>query len=206
MFSSVTVPCARRRSLAAQRAAERGARLQARLGAVLEAEVARHPDRPELLGKALEPAAHEREVAIHPDVRAGRDLLAAQHRVDDDEELHVLAARRVEQLAAAVGAALPVGEDRRRAAGIGRMRLESRRQHRAHGCGIGPVLDHHQVADVVPGRARHQRGAPAGGEWQRVALEHRISLWHQAYRRTRSTGREGAFGTVAPPGDRGGER
>ena len=45
--------------------------------------------------------------------------------------------------------------------------------------GVGPVLDHHQVADVVPGRARHQRGAAAGGERERVALEHRISLWHQ---------------------------
>ena len=171
-----------------ERAAERRARLQSGLGAVLEPEVARHPDRSELLGEALEPAAHEREVAIHPDVRAGRDLLAVEHGVDDEEELHVLTARRVEQLGAAVGAALPIGEDRRRATGIGRVRLEAGRQDGAHGLRVGPVLDHHEVADVMPGRARHQRRAAAGGERERVALEHRISLWHQALAARRSVG------------------
>ena len=101
-------------------------RLHAGVGRAVEAEGARDPDRAELLREALQPAAGEREVAVDPDERAGRHLLAVEQRVDDEERLLVLRARGIEQLAAARRARLPVGEDERRS-GPGRGAARGRR-------------------------------------------------------------------------------
>src|SRR4029079_13960566 len=96
-------------------AAEGGPGPHARVGGPAEAEGARDPDLAELLREALDPAAGQREVAVDPDERAGRDLLAVEQRVGDDEELLVLRPRRVDELRPALRARLPVGEDRRAA-------------------------------------------------------------------------------------------
>ena len=145
--------------------------LDAGVGRAVEAEGARDPDRAELLGEALQPAAREREVAVDPDERARRHLLAVEQRVDDDERLLVLRARGIEQLAAGRRARLPVGEDEGAAA----------RDRDADPCPagragdgllrIGPELDDEEVADVVPRRVRDERGAPLGRARDRVAAE-----------------------------------
>src|SRR6185503_2794946 len=101
------------------RRAEAGAGLHARVGWPAEPEAPRDPDRAQLLREALDPASREREVAVDPDVRAGRHLLAVEEPVDDDEDLLVLGARRVEQLVPALRARLPVRGDEGAAAGIG---------------------------------------------------------------------------------------
>ncbi len=115
--SSVTAALRQAPVVRRERSAEDRAGARAGVGDAVEPERARHPDRAELLREALDPAAGEREVAIDPDVRTGRDVLAVEHRVDDDEELLVLAARRVEQLVVGIRARLPVDEERRGAAG-----------------------------------------------------------------------------------------
>src|SRR6185503_3226283 len=99
--------------------AEARARLHAGVRRPAEAEAPRDPDRAQLLREALDPASREREVAVDPDVRAGRHLLAVEEPVDDDEDLLVLGARRVEQLVPALRARLPVRGDEGAAAGIG---------------------------------------------------------------------------------------
>ena len=83
-----------------ERAAVDRACLQPGVGEAVEPERPRHPDGAELLREPLDPAADEREVPIDPDVRAGGHLLAVEHRIDDEEELLVLAAGRVDQLVA----------------------------------------------------------------------------------------------------------
>src|SRR6201999_4469145 len=137
-------------------AAVRGARGDRGIGRTAEPEVARHPDLAELLREALDPAAREGEVAVDPDEWAGRDLLAVEKRVGNDEELLVLRARRVGQLGAAVLARLPVGEHRGAAAGVG-VRVHALGQDRADGVGVGPVVDDEERADVVPRRRRDER-------------------------------------------------
>ena len=67
----------------------------------------------------------------------------------------------------------------------------------AHSRRIGPVLDDHQIADVVPGRARYQRGPPGEGGG---VPRHRIS--RPRFRRGGRAARAQRLGTVAPPGDR----
>ena len=163
-------PLGRDRALG-QQPAVRGQRAGegAALGARVEAEAAGHVHLAELLGEALDPAPHQREVAVDPDVGAAGHVLVAQHRVHDQEELLVLAADGVEQLLARVRARLPVDEQRGAAAGIVLERRQPGRQHRRHGGRVGPVLDHQEVAHVVPGRGGHQRGAALGAERQRVA-------------------------------------
>jgi len=64
----------------------------------------------------------------------GRDLLAVQERVHDDEELLVLPTRRLEQLLPAVRAGLPVDEEGRGPARVG-VRLEALGQTAATAAG-----------------------------------------------------------------------
>src|SRR6476661_367289 len=138
------------------------------LGEAVQAERPRHLDLPELLGEALDPPAHQREVAVDPDVRARRDRLAAKRPGDDDEELLVLPPRRVDQLVAPLRARLPVDEERGAPAGILRERLDPLGQHRRDRRRLRPVLDYEEVADVVPGRSGYERRRPAGRQRQRV--------------------------------------
>ena len=130
------------------------------------ARSARHPDRAELLREALEPAAHEREVTVDPDVRAGRDLLAVEHRVDDEEELHVLAARRVEQLGAAIACSSasrrrspPRGPDR---SGAARDRAAARRARPPGRPSTRSPSGRRRNATAGSARARSARPAKAG--------------------------------------------
>src|ERR1019366_8989799 len=102
-----------------QRARERRAAPHARVRTALQAETARQPDRAQLLREALDPAAHQREIPVDPDVGAARHELTVEQRVDDDEELAVLRAARIEQLGAAGAAAPPVHEPPGGAAGGG---------------------------------------------------------------------------------------
>ena len=83
---------------------------------------------------------------------------------DDEEELAVLRADRVEQLLAGVARALPVDEQRRGAPGVIGVGLESFREDGRDGVGVGPVLDDKEIAHVVPRGRRHQRRAAAGRE------------------------------------------
>ena len=101
---------------------------------------------------------------IHPDVGAARDQLAVEQRVDDDEELAVLRAARVEQLGAAVAAALPVDEQRRGAARVLGERLEALGQHGGHRVRIRPVLDHQEIARRSATAARGTSDAVPWGE------------------------------------------
>ena len=101
-----------------ERSAEDRASAHAGVRGAVEPVGTRHPDRAELLREALDPAAGEREVPVDPDVRARRHVLTGEHRIDDEEELLVLATGRVEQLLAGIRARLPVDEERRGAAGI----------------------------------------------------------------------------------------
>src|SRR3954447_18140080 len=129
-----------------------------------------HPDLTELLGEALDPAARHGEVLVDPDERAGRDRLAIQQRVDHKVELLVLRARRVEQLIAALGERLPVGEHSGAAPGV-RMRLQALGQERDNGLRIGVEVDDEEVADVVPRRWRHETRPAARRTRNRVALQ-----------------------------------
>ena len=172
--------------------AERGSRLDAGVGRAVEAEGARDPDRAELLREALQPAAGEREVAVDPDERARRHLLAVEQRVDDDERLLVLRARGIQQLAAGLRARLPVGEDERAAARVW-VRVKAGGQARDGLLGVGPELDDEEVADVVPRRVRNERRAPFGRARDRVAPERHYatsssggSTWPRVSRLSRS--------------------
>ena len=139
-----------------QRPGEDRAGPDAGIGEAVEPERARHPDRAELLREALHPAAREREVAIDPDVRAGRDVPAVEHRVHDDEELVVLAARGIEQLPAVLGAALPVDEQRGGASGIvgkGSTPAAARRRPRRDRPSTRARGSRRRSATAVPGRA-----------------------------------------------------
>src|SRR6185369_15429496 len=98
--------------------AEPGACLHAGVGGTAQPEAPRDPDRAELLREALDPAARQREIAVDPDVRADRHLLAAEEPVDDDEDLLVLRARGIHELVALVRARLPVRRDERATAGV----------------------------------------------------------------------------------------
>ena len=108
-------------------------------------------------------APGDREVGGHPDEHAARVRPALEPAPDDDEHLLVLAARRVEQLLAAVEERLPVGPGKATAPGsLGELQLG--RQQRPHPLRIGPVLDGQQVTGVVPRRRGHERGAPGRGQ------------------------------------------
>ena len=152
-------------------AREAAARPELRHGPGREWEVPRDVDGAQLLREALDPAARQGEVAVDPDVRAGRHRFAVQQRVHDDEELPILASNRVVQLRPGVGAGLPVDEQGGCAARV-RVGLEARRQQGRDGVRVGPVLEHEEVADVVPRRRRHERGAALRRARDGVAAQH----------------------------------
>ena len=77
--SSVTLPSASRRSFAASVPPNTAPGREPGIGEAVESEAARHPDGAELLREALHPAAHECEVAVDPDVRAGGHVAAVEH-------------------------------------------------------------------------------------------------------------------------------
>src|SRR6185312_9494447 len=129
-----------------------------------------HPHLAALLGEALDPAASHREVLVHPDERAGGDLLPVEQGADDEIELAVMRADGIEQLLLGVRARLPVSEHRRTPARV-RVRLESLWQQRRRDAGIGVEVDHQEVPDVVPRWWRHQAGGAARRTRRRVALK-----------------------------------
>ena len=138
---------------------------RAALGAAVEPERPRHVDLAELLGEALDPAAHQGEVVVDPDVRAGRDGLAVEQRVHDDEELLVLPPHRLEQLVARRPSTTASRRTGRRT-GPGR-RCGSRPGGRTarDGVRVGPVLDARgsrpRSARAAPARAMRCRAARA---------------------------------------------
>ena len=83
--------------------------------------------------------------------------------VDDEEELLVLAARGVDELVAVRRSATASRRTAPRARpGSSGYGSSPSGQHGGHGRRVGPVLDHEEVADVVPRRRRDERGAPLG--------------------------------------------
>ena len=111
-------PSAMRRSFAASVPPKTAPRLQRRdrRGSRARTSASSRPNRAS--SGTPDPAADEREVAVDPDVRAGRHLLAVEQRIDDQEELLVLAAGGVEELRCTIGAGLPVDEERSGAARV----------------------------------------------------------------------------------------
>ena len=120
----------------------------------------------------MDPASHQGEVAIHPDVRTRRDSLTIEGAIDDDEGLFVLAAGRVDQLVLIGRAGLPVGEDHRGASSILGQWLNTGREHSGDGGRVGPIVDNDEVADVVPGRRRDEIRAALWREGEAVAVTH----------------------------------
>src|SRR5207244_3832983 len=133
-----------------QRACEAAARALRRGRRRGEREAPRQLDPAELLREALNPAAYERDVLVHPDVGAGGDELAVDDRVDDEKELSVLAANGVIELVAVIGAPLPVDEEGRRAARVVAVRLQPGWEDGRDRIRVGPVLDDEELSRVMP--------------------------------------------------------
>src|SRR5262249_28099287 len=102
------------------------------------------------------------EIGVDPEVDAAGVDLPGELAPDHGEALPVLGPDRVQELLPAVAAGLPVGPDQGDRAGVLLGRPERAGEQLGDPGRVGPVLDREQVAGVVPGRRRQQRG-PAGG-------------------------------------------
>jgi hypothetical protein len=132
---------------------------------------------PSFFGVPLEPPAREREVLVDPDQDAPRERLPVIATADDHEAFLVLRTHGIEELLAAVGRRLPVGEhDGDRVGLIGR-RFDADGQPRCDRARRGSVLERQDVAGVVPGRGGDDGGAPLGG----TRREEPAQVRHAAY-------------------------
>src|SRR5690606_4259200 len=138
--------------------------------------LARHVERPrlmyrtDLLREALDPATGERLIVVHVDERTPGHRRTPVRRVEQHQELAVLAAHRVE-IFVVTGGELPVDEQRITVPRTGWIRIDAGRQGRGGGLRRRPELDSEHVADVVPGWCRREVGHPASAERIAVTLE-----------------------------------
>src|ERR1700730_6845311 len=121
-----------------QRGAEAPAGGMLRGGLSWDVVGAGDPSRAELLRPALDQAAHQRHVLVHPDEWAEGDAFVAVASTHQENALPVLGAHRIKELFAVVGRELPLYE-------IGaatRIReLQRWRQERTDGFGISLEFD-----------------------------------------------------------------
>ena len=120
-----------------------------------------HGDGAELLGKALDVPADERELAVHPDAGNTAHLPALEEAVEHAVRLVVLPHRGVVADAwIVIRGRAPVGEDEARASVA--HRGHARREELRDPLGIRGEIGGDDLAGVVPGRGR-QQGGFAGG-------------------------------------------
>ena len=159
-----------------ERRSERATRLEPGAGSSHRDRTG-HPDGPELLRVPLEPPAREREVLVDPDQDAAGECLPVIATADDHEAFLVLRPHGIEELLAAFGGRLPVGEDDGDGVGLIVRRFDADGQPRRDRARRGPVFERQHVAGVVPGRGGDDGGAPLGG----TRREEPAQIRHAAY-------------------------
>jgi hypothetical protein len=128
----------------------------------------------------LDEATHQGGIVVNEDVRAVRDWLAVMQRVDQQEELAVLVARRVQQLVVRAGE-LPVDEE-----GSG-VSIGSRVDGQAGGQGggaggrVGPEFYDEKIARIMPWRRSTSR---CTGAFAMPVCAKRYATWGAALRGT----------------------
>src|ERR1700677_2591929 len=108
---------------------------------------------PKSFGIALSPAARERRIVVHENVRTIGDRPAFKECVKKNEELTILVSGRIEVFFVRARE-LPIVKVRARVAFPLRIGIESRGQGRGNRGGIRPKLDAQKVGGVKPGRKR----------------------------------------------------